>query len=715
LIRHGLGYTTFEHKSNGISQSLTLFVPNNDSIKINLLKIKNTSSDKRKLSVYYYIRPVLGVSEEISNQYIATKMDEKSRIITMQNSFNGDFPGRIGYVATSEPIHSYTCNREEFVGVNGSMKKPVSLERVSLSNTWGVGYDPCVAIQVIVELEVGEEKEITFLLGLTKDKDEIVELVNKYREIDNSKSELDNTKNSWVERLETIQVKTPDLSMNLMLNYWLMYQTISCRIWGRSAFYQSGGAYGFRDQLQDTMNTIYLMPEMAKEQILLHCKHQFIEGDVQHWWHPSEEERGIRTRFSDDLLWLPFATAEYIRHTQDYDILNEETHFLEGEHLVEGVDEKYTKPDTSAEKASVYNHCIRAIEHALKFGENGIPLMGSGDWNDGMNTVGNKGKGESVWLGWFLYSILNSFSSIVKDMNEPDRANRYTELAKKIANAIEKNAWDGAWYLRAFYDDGSPLGASKNAECIIDSLAQSWSIISGGGKLDRSKLAMESVDKNLIKKEEGLILLFTPPFDKSDQNPGYIKAYVPGVRENGGQYTHAATWVINAYAMLGEGDKACKLFNAINPINHSRTSLECATYKVEPYVMAADVYAVSPHIGRGGWTWYTGAAGWMYRVGIEHILGFKKEGNKLRIDPCIPKDWKEFNIKYKYGSTTYNIQVKNPDGVNGNVEQIIVDGQVIEEKIIVLSNKENEHNVEILLGGCSESPARTFSSCQSDS
>jgi cellobiose phosphorylase len=457
------------------------------------------------------------------------------------------------------------------------------------------------------------------------------------------------------------------------------------------------------------------MPEMAKEQILLHCKHQFIEGDVQHWWHPSEEERGIRTRFSDDLLWLPFATAEYIRHTQDYDILNEETHFLEGEHLVEGVDEKYTKPDTSAEKASVYNHCIRAIEHALKFGENGIPLMGSGDWNDGMNTVGNKGKGESVWLGWFLYSILNSFSSIVKDMNEPDRANRYTELAKKIANAIEKNAWDGAWYLRAFYDDGSPLGASKNAECIIDSLAQSWSIISGGGKLDRSKLAMESVDKNLIKKEEGLILLFTPPFDKSDQNPGYIKAYVPGVRENGGQYTHAATWVINAYAMLGEGDKACKLFNAINPINHSRTSLECATYKVEPYVMAADVYAVSPHIGRGGWTWYTGAAGWMYRVGIEHILGFKKEGNKLRIDPCIPKDWKEFNIKYKYGSTTYNIQVKNPDGVNGNVEQIIVDGQVIEEKIIVLSNKENEHNVEILLGGCSESPARTFSSCQSDS
>lgn len=697
-IRHGYGYSIFKHNSNGIDQELTMFVPSDEPIKINLLKIKNNSNEIRKLTMYYYIRPVMGVSDQITQQYISTELDMNMQTLLIKNSYSSDFPGRISFMSSSEQIKHYTGNREEFLGYNGNLTNPLSVKRENLSNTIGAGFDPCGVIQISIELKPEEEKKLVFLLGQSKDINQVNTIIQKYKNISNCEKALEESKYRWDNILGTINVKTPDLSMDLLINYWLLYQNISCRMWARSAFYQSGGAYGFRDQLQDSMNAVYVLPESTRNQIILHCAHQFVEGDVQHWWHPGAGEKGIRTKFSDDLLWLPYATAEYVSNTGDYSVLNEEVHFLEDKPLGENEDERYGIPSVSSEKSSVYDHCIRALERSLKFGEHGIPLMGSGDWNDGMSTVGNKGKGESVWLGWFLHSTLIKFSNICKEMKDFDRQKRYINFAKQIVDAIEENAWDGEWYRRAYFDDGTPLGSIKNPECMIDSLAQSWAIISGVGKDERIKVAMESVERHLIKKEEGMILLFTPPFDDSDLNPGYIKGYVPGVRENGGQYTHAATWVINAFALMGDGDKAWQLYNSINPINHARTSIECSTYKVEPYVMAADVYAVNPHVGRGGWTWYTGAAGWMYRVGLENILGFKKQGDKLAIDPCIPKDWSEYSIKYRYKTTNYNIVIKNPNNVNKNVNSITVDGRVINEKVISLTDDNIDHNVEIILG-----------------
>lgn len=700
-ISHGLGYSTFYHHSEGIQQVLTMFVPKEDTLKVNLVKLKNISNEDRRLTLTYYIRPVLGVNEQVTQQYIITERDEEKGQILIRNPYNSDFEGRIAFVTASEDITSFTCDRQEFIGAQGSLESPAALRRKRLSNRSGAGYDPCVALQATIELKMNEEKEMVFLFGQAKNLEEIHELISTYRVTNNSKKALEEVKSYWLQLVDTIQVKTPDLSMDFMLNQWLMYQTLSCRMWARSAFYQSGGAYGYRDQLQDAMNMVYPLAKATRQQILLHCAHQFVEGDVQHWWHPGAGDKGIRTRFSDDLLWLPYAVAEYIHNTEDYSILEEEVEFLEEEPLKENEDERYGIPKISEEKASVYEHCIRAIERGLQFGENGIPLMGSGDWNDGMNTVGNKGKGESVWLGWFLHLILNRFAVLCERMNEKNRGEKYVAYAKQIAQAIEKNAWDGGWYIRGFYDDGSPLGASQNTECKIDSLAQSWSIISNGGREDRQVKAMEAVQQYLVKKDEGMILLFTPPFDKSDQNPGYIKGYVPGVRENGGQYTHAATWVIKAFAMAGDGDKAWELFHLINPINHTRTPLECAIYKLEPYVMAADVYSASPHTGRGGWSWYTGVSGWMYKVGIEDILGLKKNGDRLMIDPCIPKDWEKYTIRYRYKDTYYHIIVKNPNGVgrvlHQSPEKLLLDGKPLLGGNIPLIDDQMNHQVEVIL------------------
>ncbi len=695
-IRHGMGYSTFHHDSNGIAQDLTVYVPKDDSVKINLLKLKNNSKETRKITLFYYLRPVMGVNEQMTKNYLISSFDEGIDGLLVKNPYSNDFPNRKLFVVSSERVISYTGNRREFVG-NKDMSNPKALELEGFSNIVGAGFDPCVAIQTNIELKPMAEKEITFVMGHTLEDDDYKQMAGKYKSLANCKTELQHVKRFWKELLCKIQVQTPDKSMDYMLNSWLLYQTISCRVWARSAFYQSGGAYGYRDQLQDTMNVVYNLPEATREQILLHCAHQFLEGDVQHWWHPGAGDKGIRTRFSDDLLWLPLVTADYVKNTGDFSILTEEVHFLEDDPLGKE-DERYGIPRISMEKATVYEHCVRAIERGIKLGANGIPLMGSGDWNDGMSTVGNKGKGESVWLGWFLYKILNDFSPLTEHMEDGPRGERYKEVAEEIASNIEKNAWDGQWYLRAFYDDGSPLGSSKNTECIIDSLGQTWSIISKGGKnKDRIDKAMDAVERYLIKREESLIQLFTPPFDESDQKPGYIKGYVPGVRENGGQYTHAAIWVINAFAMYGDGDKAWELFNMVNPINHARTPIESCTYKVEPYVIAADVYAVHPHVGRGGWTWYTGAAGWMYRVGLEHILGLKKQGDSIVIDPCIPKDWNQYHITYTHGTTLYQITVKNPHGVNRGVIEVYLDGNKVANKIQLLDDKV-EHIIDVIMG-----------------
>lgn len=692
MIRHGMGYSVFAHHSHGIDQEMTVFVPQKDPVKLSLLRLRNDTERPRRLTVTWFIRPVLGVADEVTQQHLITAWE--NNLLTIRNPYNGDFPGRIAWIGTSEPVQSYTGDRIEFLGLDGSLGRPAALAREKLSNTAGAGLDPCAAIQLNVELEADGEREIVLQLGQCGQGENVRRLAEKY-DLPRAKSALKDVRDFWRNLTGTISVKTPESAVNILLP-WLLYQTLVCRLWARSGFYQSGGAYGFRDQLQDAMNLAVVEPQYARTQIILHATHQFREGDVQHWWHPGTNNRGVRTRFSDDLLWLPLATAEYIEKTGDFGILDEDVPFLEAPMLAEGEDERYGEADTSQESVSLYEHCLRAIKRGLQFGSHGIPLMGSGDWNDGMSTVGNQGKGESIWLGWFLYTILQKFAPLCRARGDDARAEHYLEQARKIASALEDQGWDGRWYRRAYFDDGTPLGSAENPECSIDSIAQSWAVISAGARRDRIEEAMAEVMNHLVREDQGLILLFTPPFDSSNLNPGYIKGYLPGVRENGGQYTHAACWVIQAMALLGRGADALRLFELINPINHSRTSMQCFTYRTEPYSLAADVYSVHPHTGRGGWTWYTGAAGWLYRVCVENILGIRRQGNQLLISPCIPGDWKEFSLVYRFGRTNYSILVRNPQGISTGVAVLTVDGR--EASTIVLADDGQKHRVEVLMG-----------------
>lgn len=697
IVKHGFGYSVFESGRQGIKHSLTMFTPLDATIKLNQITLRNTSNKNRKLSIITYIRPIMGVSEQNNTQFIFTRVNDAGGMLA-ENVYNYEFPGRIIFLDSSIRHNSFTGNRREFLGKDGSLKAPSSMKNRKFSDYTGAGMDPCCCIQDVIDLKEGEETTLVVMLGQGKNDAEVNEISNKYKSIKEVSNALDIVKAYWDKSLTSIKVGTPDLSMDIMLNGWLLYQTIACRMWARAALYQVGGAFGFRDQLQDSMAVAYIKPELTRKQILYHSEHQFVEGDVQHWWHPVTD-KGIRTKFSDDLLWMPYVTADYIQTTGDTSILHEQTSYISEECLREHEDERYNQPCISEEKTSLYVHCIRAIEHSLKFGQHGIPLMGSGDWNDGMNTVGNKGKGESVWLGWFLYSILLSFAPICRDMNEAYRAERYINIADEIKNSIEENAWDGSWYRRAYFDNGIPLGSAENTECQIDSLAQSWAVISGAGDEGRIKTAFESLEHYLINREIGIIMLLTPPFDEGDLKPGYIKSYIPGVRENGGQYTHAAAWVVMAYALMGSGDKAWELYNMLVPINHTNTAMEVSRYKVEPYVMAADVYAVQPHVGRGGWSWYTGASGWMYRVALQHILGFNKLGDKIVINPSIPRDWKEYQIEYLFKDTKYNISIRNPEQVSSGVKSILVDGTLFEHSNeIILVDDGKQHIVQIIMG-----------------
>ena len=656
VTRHGFGYSVFEHTAGGIHSELWVYVDLEDAVKYSVLKIRNGSGRSRKLSATGYVEWVLGDLRPKTAMHVVTEIDASSGALFARNSYNSEFPGRVAFFDVDDISRTLTGDRTEFLGRNGSLKQPDAMSRSRLSGRVGAGLDPCGAIQVPFELADGEEHQIIFRLGTGRDLNQTRELAKRLRKPGVARNSLEKLQTYWKNTLGTVQVKTPEASLNILANGWLLYQTLACRIWARSGFYQSGGAFGFRDQLQDSMALVHAQPGIVREHLLRCCERQYQEGDVQHWWHPPAG-RGVRTRCSDDYLWLPLAVCRYVQSTGDSGVLDENTHFLTGRALHADEESYYDLPGRSTEAASVYEHCVLAIEHGLRFGEHGLPLMGSGDWNDGMNLVGIHGKGESVWLAFFLIEVLNEFTELADLKKDTALVERYQAQVALLRQNIDLHAWDGEWYRRAYFDDGSPLGSSTNPECSIDSISQSWSVLSGMNNRERSQTAMNSLDKRLVRRDYGLVQLLDPPFDKSTMNPGYIKGYVPGVRENGGQYTHAAIWAAMAFAKMGDSKRAWELQRIINPVNHTLNQHYVATYKTEPYVVAADVYGQAPHTGRGGWTWYTGSASWLYRLMLESLLGLKREGNVLRFTPCIPEDWNTYSINYRFGQTHYQIEV----------------------------------------------------------
>jgi cyclic beta-1,2-glucan synthetase len=699
--RHGQGYTVFEHNSHGIEQELVTFVPVDEAggspVRIQRLRLRNGSARRRRLSATFYAEWVLGENREDAQLHVVTSWDGESQALLARNAYHPDYAARVAFASCSRPVTSYSGDRTAFLGRNGSRSGPVALTRQGLARRLGAGLDPCAALQTAFELGAGQEIEVTFVLGQGADVVEARRLVRLFRDPDEVERALAGTRGWWDDRLGTIQVETPDLAVSFLLNRWLLYQTLSCRIWGRSAFYQSGGAFGFRDQLQDVMALLYAAPHLARQQILTAAARQFREGDVQHWWHP-QSGAGVRTRISDDLLWLPYATATYVRVTGDQTILDEIVPFLEGHSLEASEAESFFVPTPSLEVGSILEHCRRAIAKGLTTGPRGLPLIGTGDWNDGLNLVGAGGRGESVWLAWFLIEVLNDYAELLERVGQAAEAEDYRTRAKELSAVIEVQAWDGAWYRRGYYDDGTPLGSSENDEARIDSLPQSWGAITGAaipGHLDQ---ALRAVEEQLVREQDRLILLFTPPFERGAQNPGYVKGYPPGVRENGGQYTHAAIWLALAFARRGEGDRAGRLLRILNPVEHARTPEDVERYQVEPYVVAADVYCLEGHVGRGGWTWYTGSSGWLYRVWLEDVLGFQLRSDRLTIDPTIPAAWESFKVHYRHRQTTYEIQVLNPQHVCHGVAWVDVDGQRQPAPVFMIQEDGGYHRVVVQLG-----------------
>ncbi len=676
VARHGWGYSRFEHSAHGVAAELLEYVPLADPLKISRLRLRNLSGRTRRLSVTAYVEWVLGASRAAAAPFVTTRMDPQSGAMFASNAWNPAFGGRVAFADLGGRQTRWTADRREFIGRNGALATPAGLAPGSvLSGRVGAGLDPCAALQTLIEIGPYEVAEIAFFLGDAADTVQAQSLIDRYRQADLDLV-LSEVRGFWQGIVGGVQVKTPDRSMDIMLNGWLTYQTLACRVWARSAFYQASGAYGFRDQLQDCMALATIQPSLTREHLLRAAGRQFVEGDVQHWWLPHSGQ-GVRTRISDDRAWLAYAAAHYIRVTADVAVLEETIPFLAGDALEPGEHDRFFQPAVSDESATLYEHCARALDASLEVGAHGLPLIGGGDWNDGMNRVGEEGRGESVWLGWLLHAALDGFAGFADARGDIPRAAAWRAHMLSLGAALEAEAWDGDWYKRGWFDNGSPLGSATNEECRIDSIAQSWAVISGVARRDRAAGAMAAVERELILPQEGLALLFTPPFDHTPLDPGYIKGYPPGLRENGGQYTHAALWSVMALAELGEGDKAAALFSLLNPINHARTRTDMHRYKVEPYVVAADVYAAPGHVGRGGWTWYTGSASWMQRAGTESILGLHIEGNTLRLDPCIPSSWPRFEIALRHGTARYDIVVENPHGVNRGVAAAELDGAAI--------------------------------------
>jgi cyclic beta-1,2-glucan synthetase len=699
VARHGPGYSRFEHVRDGISLDLVQFVPLDEQLKIGVLTIENRSTRRRRLSVTAYAEWALGVSRGQAAPWLVSALEPTTRALLARNSSNPDFGGRVAFLDLGGRQDAWTADRTEFLGRNGGPDRPAGLERGHrLGAADGAGLDPCAALQASVELPPGARTEFRVLLGQGETRTAAIELIQRGRALD-TQAALEAVGRYWEAALGTVKVRTPDRSFDILANSWLLYQAQACRLWARTAFYQAGGAYGFRDQLQDVIAMVISRRELAREHLLRAARQQFPAGDVQHWWHPPTG-RGVRTRISDDRLWLPYAVDRYVSITGDTSVLDEEVPFIEGPELQPDQDDAYYQPDPSWETASLFEHCARAIDVSLRMGQHGLPLIGSGDWNDGMNRVGNGGRGESVWLGWFLHAVLTRLTPTAEARGDGKRAERWRKVMKDLRRSLERHGWDGDWYRRAFFDDGTPLGSATNVECRIDSIAQSWSVLSGAANPPHALRAMAAVEEYLVRRGDGLVLLFTPPFDRTDVDPGYVRGYLPGVRENGGQYTHGAIWSVLAFAALGEGDKAGDLFSILNPINHSGSRAGVHRYKVEPYVMAADVYSEPPHLGRGGWTWYTGSASWMYQAAVESILGFRLRGTTLVIDPCIARAWPRFEIDFGYHSARYEIKVENPHGVSRGVVSAELDDAPLDGPgaTIPLVDDGRTHRVTVTLG-----------------